>query len=121
MKARNKQLYDQTGQLFGKWWMFAESEQFLMLSNALDPDSPNTLMSLAVTYHLNRQPEQERSVLKRYLQLDPSNPQALRLGIQTAGILKDRAFADDVLELMRLHNPAALPLAESFIKEAFGN
>lgn len=120
-KARNKQLYDQAGQLFGKWWMFAESEQFLLLSEALDPNSPNTLMSLAVTYHLDRQPEKERPVLKRYLALDPANPQALRLGIQTAGLLKDKEFADQVLALMRQHNPAALPLAEAFVTEAFAN
>ena len=118
-KANNKQLYDQAGQLFGKWWMFDESEMFLLRSQKLDPDSPNTLMSLAVTYHLNRTPEKERPVLRRYLQINPSNPQALRLGIQTAGILKDRDFADEVLALMRKHNPAALPLAESFVKEAF--
>ena len=121
MKARNKQLYDQAGQLFGKWWMFTESEQFLLLSQTADPNSPNTLMSLAVTYHLDRRPEKGRPVLRRYLELDPANAQALRLGIQTAGLLKDRAFADEVLELMRQHNPAALPLAESFISEAFAN
>jgi len=121
MKARNKQLYDQAGQLFGKWWMFTESEQFLLLSQTADPSSPNTLMSLAVTYHLDRRPEKGRPVLRRYLELDPANAQALRLGIQTAGLLKDRAFADEVLELMRHHNPAALPLAESFISEAFAN
>ena len=121
MKARNKQLYDQAGQLFGKWWMFTESEQFLLLSQTADPNSPNTLMSLAVTYHLDRRPEKGRPVLRRYLELDPANAQALRLGIQTAGLLKDRAFADEVLELMRHHNPAALPLAESFISEAFAN
>lgn len=120
-KARNKQLYDQAGQLFGKWWMFAESEQFLLRSRAVDPNSPNTLMSLAVTYHLDRQPEKERPVLKQYLAIDPANAQALRLGIQTAGLLKDRAFADEVLGLMRQHNPAALPLAESFISEAFAD
>ena len=120
-KANNKQLYDQAGQLFGKWWMFPESEQFLLLSQTADPNSPNTLMSLAVTYHLDRRPEKGRPVLKRYLELDPANTQALRLGIQTAGLLKDRSFADEVLGLMREHNPAALPLAESFISEAFAN
>ena len=120
-KAGNKQLYDQAGQLFGKWWMFDESEMFLLRSQKLDPDSPNTLMSLAVTYHLNRNPEKERPVLKRYLQINPSNPQALRLGIQTAGMLKDNVFADEVLALMRRHNPAALSLAESFVKEAFAD
>ena len=43
------------------------------------------------------------------------------MGIQTAGMLKDKEFADEVLALMRVHNPAALPLAESFVKEAFAD
>ena len=36
-------------------------------------------------------------------------------------MLKDKEFADEVLALMREHNPAALPLAESFVKEAFAD
>ena len=52
--------------------------------------------------------------------IDPANPQALRMAIQVSGVLQDRTFADNVLEMMRAHNPAALPLAESFIKDAFG-
>ena len=115
-KGENKQLYDQAGQLFGKWWMFDESESFAAQSEIRSRQS-NTLMSLAVTYHLNRTPEKELPVLKRYLQINPSNPQALRLGIQTAGMLKDKEFADEVLVLMREHNPAALPLAESLSKK----
>ena len=49
-------------------------------------------MSLAVTYHLSRKPKQAIDILKRYLDLDPSNPQVLRSSIQNAGIV-DRAFA----------------------------
>ena len=117
----NKQLFDQAGQLFGKWWMFDRSEQFLKLSESLDPNSPNTLMSLAVTYHLDRQAEKERPILERYLALDPSNAQALRLGIQVAGMLQDREFADYVLGLMKQHNPASVSMAQSFIDQAFGD
>ena len=60
----------------------------------LTPRSPNTLMSLAVNCHLSRKPKQAIDILKRYLDLDPSNQQALRLSIQNAGIVRDRAFAD---------------------------
>lgn len=118
LKAKNKQLFDQAGQVFGRWWLFDKSKLFLKESEALDPKSPNTLMSLAVTYHLSRDWEKERVILKRYLQIDPANTQALRLGAQVAGILKDREFADQVIALMKKHNPAALPLAQSFIEKA---
>ncbi|MDC0063135.1 trypsin-like peptidase domain-containing protein [Candidatus Puniceispirillum sp.] len=121
LKSQNKQLLDQAGQTFGRWWMFENSEKFLRKSEEFDPRSPNTLMSLAVNYHLSRKPEQAIDVLKRYLDLDPSNQQALRLSIQNAGIVRDRAFADKALDLMEKHNPSALPLANSYIENAFSD
>lgn len=121
LQSQNKQLFDQAGQLFGKWWKFDISEMFLQKSLLLDPNSPNTLMSLAVTYHLSRQAQKERPILKRYLEIDPQNAQALRLSVQVAAMLKDRVFAEQVLALMEKHNPAALPLAQSFVEQAFDN
>ena len=120
LASNNRQLFDQAGQTFGRWWMFDRSKAFLQRSLTLDPQSPNTLMSMAVTLHLNRETEAERPILERYLAIDPANPQALRMAIQVAGVLQDRTFADKVLEMMRAYNPAAVPLAESFIKDAFG-
>ena len=117
----NRQLIDQAGQTFGRWWMFGLSEKYLKKSEAMDPFSPNTLMSLAVTYHLSRNSEQSVKILKRYLELDPKNHQALRMGIQGAGAIGDKVFADRVLELMKKHNPSAVPLAESFIENAFAD
>ena len=120
LASNNRQLFDQAGQTFGRWWMFDRSKAFLQRSLNLDPQSPNTLMSMAVTLHLNRETQAERPILERYLAIDPANPQALRMAIQVAGVLQDREFADKVLEMMRVHNPAAVPLAESFITDAFG-
>lgn len=119
LASGNKMLFDQAGQKFGQWWMFAQSEMFLRKSLALDPDSPNSLMSLAVTYHLNREMEKEKPILARYLDIDPQSSQALRLAVQVAGVLKDREFADRALALMAVHNPAAVPMAQSFIDSAF--
>ena len=65
--------------------------------------------------------EKERPLLERYLDIDPQNPQALRLAVQVAGVLKDRLLADRVLALMEAHNPAALPLAREFIANAFAS
>ena len=58
---------------------------------------------------------------KRQLELDPKNHQALRMGIQGAGAVGDKVFADKVLDLMKKHNPSAVPLAESFIEKAFAD
>ena len=78
-------------------------------------------MSLAVTYHLSRDSEKSVKILKRYLELDPENPQALRMGIQGAGAIGDKIFAYKVLDLMKKHNPSAVPLAESFLENAFAD
>jgi len=121
LESGNKQLLDQAGQSFGRWWMFAQSRSFLERSLDLDPDSPNSLMSLAVTLHLDRDLAGELPLLKRYLAIDPTNAQALRMAVQVAGGIGDREFGEQALELMRRHNPAAVPLAESFLNQAFGN
>jgi hypothetical protein len=119
--SHNRQLIDQAGQTFGRWWMFGLSEKYLKKSESMDPFSPNTLMSLAVTYHLSRNSEQSVKILKRYLEIDPENHQALRMSIQGAGAVGDKIFADRVLELMKKHNPSAVPLAESFLESAFSD
>jgi len=115
----NKQLLDQAGQTFGRWWMFDRSRAFLDRSLSLDPDSPNSLMSMAVTLHLDRDLATALPILRRYLAIDPANAQALRMAVQVAGALGERAVAMQALELMRQHNPAAVPLAESFLEQAF--
>ena len=51
----------------------------------------------------------ELPVLKRYLQINPSNSSA-KTGNPDSWNAKRQEFADEVLALMRVHNPAALPL-----------
>ena len=121
MAAGNKQLLDEAGQNFGRWWMLDRSRAFLERSLALDPDSPNSLMSMAVTLHLDRDLAAELPILQRYLEIDPANTQALRMAVQVAGGLGARNFGMRALDLMRRHNPAAVPLAESFLDQAFSD
>ena len=54
-----------------------------------------------------------------YLKLIPENPQVLRLGVQVAGVLKDKKMSENVLNLMTKYNKEALPLAKKFIENAF--
>ena len=88
----------------------------------LDPQSPNTLMSLAVAYRLDRDYVNEKPLLKKYLKLNPSDPQGLRLAVQVAGMLKDKQFPDRKSRSpMRIHNPNAVELAEEFLTSSFGD
>ncbi len=117
--SKNKQLIDQAGQTFGRLGDLNKARKFLEKSLTLDPSSPNSLISLAIVYHIQRDLEKERPLILKLLKLTPENPQVLRLGVQVAGILKDKNMSDNVLELMSKYNKDALPLAKKFIENAF--
>ena len=117
--SQNKQLIDQAGQTFGRLGDLNKARKFLEKSIKLDPSSPNSLISLAIVYHIQRDLEKEKPLILRLLKLTPENPQVLRLGVQVAGILKDKEMSENVLELMTKYNREALPLAKKFIENAF--
>ena len=117
--SQNKQLIDQAGQTFGRLGDLNKASKFLEKSIKLDPSSPNSLISLAIVYHIQRDLEKEKPLILRLLKLTPENPQVLRLGVQVAGILKDKEMSENVLELMTKYNREALPLAKKFIENAF--
>ena len=117
--SQNKQLIDQAGQTFGRLGDLNKARKFLEKSVKLDPSSPNSLISLAIVYHIQRDLEKEKPLILRLLKLTPENPQVLRLGVQVAGILKDKEMSENVLELMTKYNREALPLAKKFIENAF--
>ena len=117
--SKNKQLIDQAGQTFGRLGDLNKARKFLEKSATLDPSSPNSLISLAIVYHIQRDLEKEKPLILRLLKLTPENPQVLRLGVQVAGILKDKEMSENVLELMTKYNREALPLAKKFIENAF--
>ena len=74
---------------------------------------------MAITYHISRDLKKERPVILKLLEITPENPQVLRLGVQVAGILKDKKMTNQVLTLMEKYNKEALPLAQKFIDNAF--
>ena len=112
-------MIDQAGQTFGRLGELSRSTKFLIKSVELDPMSPNSLLSLAITYHIDRKLDKEKPLIQRLLKLTPENPPVLRLGIQVAGILKDKEMSNNVLSLMGKYTRKALPLARKFIDNAF--
>ena len=51
------------------------------------------------------------------MELTPENPQVLRLGVQVAGILKDKKMSDKVLILMTKYNKENLTAAMEIVLE----
>jgi len=119
--TNNKQLIDQAGQTFGRLGELEKSIKFLERSIKLDPMSPNSLLSLAISYHLDRKIKEEKQIILKLLKILPEDPQVLRLAVQVAGLLKDKKMSQNVLNLISLYNKDALPMAKKFIENAFKN
>jgi tetratricopeptide (TPR) repeat protein len=120
-KSNNKQLIDQAGQTFGRLGDIEKSIKFLERSVKLDPMSPNSLLSLAISYHLDRKIKEEKPIILKLLKILPEDPQVLRLAVQVAGLSKDKKMSEKVLSFISLYNKDALPMAKKFIENAFKN
>ncbi len=116
--SNNKLLFDMAGQAFGRLGLLNDSLYFLEKSSKLDPQSPTSLHSLAITLHLLKSYDKEVEVLKKLLQFTPDDPQALRLAVQAAGFSNNKEFGDYAISLMEIHNPGAVSLAKGFLESA---
>ncbi len=116
--SNNKLLFDMAGQAFGRLGLLDDSLYFLEKSSALDPQSPTSLHSLAITLHLLKSYEKEVEVLKTLLRFTPDDPQALRLAVQAAGFSNNKEFGEYAISLMEIHNPGAVSLAKGFLESA---
>ena len=116
--SNNKLLFDMAGQAFGRLGLLDDSLYFLEKSSALDPKSPTSLHSLAITLHLLKSYEKEVEVLKTLLRFTPGDPQALRLAVQAAGFSNNKEFGEYAISLMEIHNPGAVSLAKGFLESA---
>lgn len=85
LASNNRQLMDLAGQAFGQRRDIENSLKLLQASYAQDPNAPNTVVSLAITYHLAQRWSDEIPILKHGLEILPDDVQLLRLALQ-AGI-----------------------------------
>ena len=118
-KANNKTLFDMAGQVFGTLGSFDESITFLEKSVELDPNSPTSLLSLAIALQFKRSYEKQVKVLDHLLTFVQDDPLVLRMSIQAAAFSKDQNFAKKSLEILRKNNPNAYPQAFEFLENHF--
>ena len=110
----NRQLMDLAGQALGQRRDIDKSLALLEASYAQDPNAPNTVVSLAITYHLAQRWAKEIPVLKHGLELLPDDVQLLRLALQ-AGIWGDeQALADFAMSRIEAVFPQMAPAARRF-------
>ena len=118
-KANNKTLFDMAGQVFGTFGLLAHSITFLEKSVKLDPNSPTSLLSLAIALQFQRSYERQVKVLDHLLTFLQDDPLVLRMSIQAAAFSKNKSFAKKSLKLLQKNNPNAYPQAFEFLENHF--
>ena len=118
-KTENKTLFDMVGQAFGAVGLLDDSISFLQKSVELDPNSPTSLLSLAIALQFKRAYERQVQVLEHLLQLVQDDPLVLRMSIQAAAFSKNETFAKKALIAMKENNSRAYTQALDFLRNYF--
>ncbi|MEE2775021.1 MAG: trypsin-like peptidase domain-containing protein [Pseudomonadota bacterium] len=120
-KADTKTLYDVMGQVFGKLGLFEKSVLYLKKSVFLDPNSPTSLISLAIAFQFQKAYKDQLEILNHLLDIIPEDPLVLRMAVQAGALSQNKVFTEKALKFLGDYNPAALPQAFEFVKKRTGN
>lgn len=112
--SNNRQLMDLAGQAFGQRRDIARSLALLEASYSQDPNAPNTVVSLAITYHLAQRWADEIPILRHGLEILPDDVQLLRLALQAGIWGGDQDLADFAMSQIESVLPQMAPAARRF-------
>jgi len=118
LATKNRQLIDLAGQALGMRRDTDRSIALLRHSYAIDPNAPNTIISLAIAYHIAGRFKDEIPVLYRGLELIPDEPQLLRLALQAGIWGGDQALADMAIKRIETVMPEMALAARNFYNAA---
>lgn len=118
LASNNRQLMDEAGKAFGTRRALGRALTMLEASYAIDPNAPNTLISLAVTYHIAGRFADEIPILYRSLDIMPDEPQLLRLALQAGIWGGDQDLADRAMRRIETVMPQMAPAARRFYDAA---
>lgn len=114
LATSNRQLMDEAGKLFGTRRDLDRALRMLEASHRLDPNAPNSIISLAVTYHIAGRFKDEIPILYHALDFMPADPQILRLALQAGVWGGDQALADRAMKTIETELPQMAPPAKRF-------
>ncbi|MEE2699130.1 MAG: trypsin-like peptidase domain-containing protein [Pseudomonadota bacterium] len=116
-KTNNRQLWDLSGQTFSRIGRYRDAIEMFSRALEQDPNSINSMISMAIALHLSGYYVDEVIYLRRLIKILPSNANVLRLGVQAGAWGNDKELMEKSLGLMKIHHPKLAPLAQSFIKK----
>ncbi len=114
LATSNRQLMDEAGKTFGTRRDLDRALRMLEASYRQDPNAPNALISLAVTYHIAGRFADEIPILYHALAFMPEEPQLLRLALQAGIWGGDQALADRAMQQIESVLPQMAPPARRF-------
>ena len=112
--SNNPELMNQAARVMGMHRGIAVALDLLNAASEQDPNAPNTLISLAVTYHIAGRYSDEIPVLRRALNILPDEPQLLRLALQAGLWGGDQPLADMAMQRIESVMPQMAPAARRF-------
>lgn len=118
LATNNRQLIDLAGQGVGTRRDSERAVALLETSYTIDPNAPNTIISLAIAYHIAGRYTDEIPVLYRGLELMPAEPQLLRLALQAGIWGNDQALADMAMKRIETVMPEMAHAARNFYDAA---
>lgn len=114
LATSNRQLMDNAGKVFGTRRDLDRALTMLEASYRMDPNAPNALISLAITYHIAGRFADEIPILYQGLALMPAEPQILRLALQAGIWGGDQSLADRAMRQIENVLPQMAPAARRF-------
>lgn len=118
LASGNRQLLDLAAQALGARRNVAGALALLEQSYAQDRNAPNTLISLAITFHIAGRYDEEIPIVRRGLEILPDDPQLLRLALQAGIWGGDKSLAADAMQRIEQVMPQMAPAARRFFDQA---
>ena len=112
----NRQLIDNAARAFGEAERYATSAALFRTALAIDPNSLNSAVGLAVTLHRAELWDEEAAVLHDLVAAVPDDFAILRMAVQAGKFAEDTVLIERALALIEANFPEALDAAKGFVE-----
>jgi len=116
LASGNRQLIDNAARAFGEAEQYVTSAALFRAALAIDPNSLNSAIGLAVTLHRDDLWDEEAAILRDVVAAAPDDFAILRMAVQAGKFADDAVLIERALALIEAHFPEALDAAEAFVE-----